>query len=484
MRETTSAFMLLCVICALIIFFTNDILVMMIALALPVVMAWNVVKADFLHPLIWFGIAYMLYADSAPLLAYMELDPIMWGGYKFQPEDFVQAMRIQGVAGIACFMVLGIGTVDVRRPLRDPAERWKIGRFIWPLFLVLFVASLYLIRSVAAGGFADKYDLIARGGALSRASFIFIILATLSVTLIIQQTMQKRYWTAWAIVIAISAFFLIVVLTMGQRNYFFRWGVLLVLIASAFGFTFRAWLILPAAGAGAILMAAMNYMKMSLVRSSAAPEDALVVGSLVQTFLTRIGLVGVTEWGGMTYVGLFLYVGLSAEFSTPGMNLALLVGQWPTGVQPFGLTNIVGEMVTALAPGFLNAVPQNAVSQVAFMDMFFPGALTIGKGYGCGLVPEGYMSFGFPGAVMLMMAVGLMIRWAYRRAEKGLISFLFYINVIPIAAFALRADMTSIYSQSWKHVLLPLLMVYFANRLWGQYQVMRQEREVAGVPLP
>jgi hypothetical protein len=166
------------------------------------------------------------------------------------------------------------------------------------------------------------------------------------------------------------------------------------------------------------------------------------------------------------------------------MNLALLVGQWPTGVQPFGLTTIVGEMVTALAPGFLNAVPQNAVSQVAFMDMFFPGALTIGKGYGCGLVPEGYMSFGFPGAVMLMMAVGLMIRWAYRRAEKGLISFLFYINVIPIAAFALRADMTSIYSQSWKHVLLPLLMVYFANRLWGQYQVMRQEREVAGVPLP
>lgn len=477
-------FLAVCLTSTGVIAFTDDILVMMAALAAPVAVGWRAVKGDFLHPIIWFGLAYMLYSDAGPLLGYMDLNPIIWGGYRFELGDYVQAMRVEGLAGIAAFLAIGINTVDVRRPLREGKELWKISSFAWPMFWLTLVGSLALIRFIAASGFADKFDLIARGGVLTRASFVFILLSTASVLLIVRETsIKRRPLIAWLIVASVSVFFVLVVLTMGQRNYFFRWAVLLAMLASAYGFRFRLWMMTAGAAVGGLLMAAMNYMKMSLVRSTAAPEDAAVVGGMMLNFITRIGLVGVTKWTWAMWSALFAYVALSAEFSTPGTNLALLIGHWPTGMPHYGPKVLWDELITSFLPGFLNAVPDRAVAQVIFIDMFFPGALEIGKGYGCGIVPEGYMIWGMPGAILLLGLVGLIIRWAYRRAATGIISLLFYINVAPIVAFALRADMTSLFSQSWKHAWLPLFGIYLANRLRLQYLALREERLGASLHL-
>ncbi|MFO1247309.1 MAG: hypothetical protein U1E93_03595 [Alphaproteobacteria bacterium] len=470
-------FLAVCLISMAVIALTDNILLMMAALAAPVAVGWSAVKGDFLHPIIWFGLAYMLYSDAGPLLGYMGLNPIIWGGYQFDLSDYVKAMRVEGLAGIAAFLAIGINIVDVRRPLREANEHWKISSFAWPMFLLTLVGSLALVRFIAASGFADKFDLIARGGVLTRVSFLFIFLSTSSVLLIVREaSINRRPLIAWLIVAGVSVFFILVVLTMGQRNYFFRWVVLLAMLASAYGFRFRLWMMTAGTAVGGLLMAAMNYMKMSLVRSTVAPEDAAVVGGMMLNFMTRIGLVGVTKWTWAMWGALFTYVALSAEFSTPGTNLALLIGHWPTGMPPYGPEVLWDELLTSFLPGFLNAVPDRAVAQVVFINMFFPGALEMGKGYGCGIVPEGYMIWGTPGAILLLGLVGLIIRWAYRRAATGIISLLFYINVAPIVAFALRADMTSLFSQSWKHAWLPLLVIYFANRLRIQYRVLKAER--------
>ena len=102
-----------------------------------------------------------------------------------------------------------------------------------------------------------------------------------------------------------------------------------------------------------------------------------------------------------------------------------------------------------------------------FTETFYPIFYAKGGGMGFTLVGQGYLDFGMPGVIGLFVVLGVFIGQLYRLSGKSTIAFIFYINLIPVVMYSIRQTISVILSQSIKHVMLPLIIMFCLGMFWN-----------------
>lgn len=98
-----------------------------------------------------------------------------------------------------------------------------------------------------------------------------------------------------------------------------------------------------------------------------------------------------------------------------------------------------------------------------FNDKFFSYTKTK---YGFTLVGEGYVIGGILGIVVIFLIIGVLIRFLYHMSSKNIYYKTLYICSIPRIIYAIRADLTNIFSPILKHIILTLLVIFIVQKLF------------------
>ena len=151
---------------------------------------------------------------------------------------------------------------------------------------------------------------------------------------------------------------------------------------------------------------------------------------------------------------------LGGEFRTAGENLAQLVQHVPSDYPyRFGLGTL-GDSMDAISVGVITDRAAHETRNLAswFSQTFYPALYRRGGGAGFTLVGQGWIDGGWIGVIVLMWLVGRASRWLLLLSSTSLIGFAFYLNLIPIAVYAIRQTTTVVLSQGMKHVLVAVLL--------------------------
>lgn len=451
-----------------------------LAMTLFVLISTASVGFDPTHPFVWFGPPFLLYSISAPLLFYVGIHPLtIRSVYQIEELDFSGAVEIHYLGLVACLLMIGTRRMSFDAVLKDD-RREAFFTGVMPVLLLAGALAAVAIAGIVAGGFASKNQLILEGSWVTRLSFGFNIAATCVVIYLVREFSAGRNKHAYIFIAVLAAVGVLVVLYAGQRNFLFRFLVVVVFAVHIAHHKLTVTTILPLGIAGAVLISVMAVLKSSLVTGSSE-----ILGNLdMQTLLALPQEYAYLTGGGdspiVVYGKWLLLLMLGSEFMTSGNNLALLLLRVPHEIPyQYGVT-LVNDIVRALSPGFLvNTLELQNTSSV-FNRLFFPEGYYRGIGQGFSFVGTGYFNFGIGGAVMIMLIFGAAIRLFYRCAATSPMGLFFYIGYIPIAMFTARSDLGTPISQGLKHVLVPLVLMLFIAALSTRPPAGQDRRAVAG----
>lgn len=406
------------VIAYLMIAFSNQIYIHIIAFLIVCAIAIIEVKFDLLHPYFWFSAFFCLYSIGYPLIIAM--------GFKSNVGYSKEIMIYQLIALLVALLVITPRNYQMIKTDESTEAGLTIdigvfNRIIYMILIALIIiGALYVSRS----GFSGKDDIYASGSSILKAIFrmplIISLLYAMSVVSNYKQT--QKFPIKQFLITMISL--LVITLFSGERDFVFRFLIINIFILWYVGKLrlFHLGILGPAFVAIIPLSSAYKYYFLS-------GASSVVNNNIVYSFL-------------------------SGEFESSARNLQMLVNHSndTIGVKGIGLlfTDILGVFSSKV---------ESSVSW--FNQTFYPTSKTQ---YGFSLVGEGYIVGGIIGIIIVFIIVGLLVKIMYKNAFKSIYSISAYLYFITVMIYSMRGDLGTIYAALVKQMGLVILILYLAQR--------------------
>ncbi|MPY69184.1 MAG: O-antigen polysaccharide polymerase Wzy [Alphaproteobacteria bacterium] len=446
--------------------YPSDLGVKVGAMTLVAAVSTAVVRFDITHPYVWFGGALLLYSVSGPLLVHLGIHPYaIWGGWEIASLDFNGAMNLQFLGFVVALLAIG----PARRPLHTAATAAELQPFFHGAFVICILGLLMGMVSVyeiVYQGFTERTQYAISGGALSRFSFGFNILATALGVYTAKQLNENRISMAAACALFTVVAGILVIGAIGQRHFLFRTGIILVFAYHLFhrplSMRMLFLIVLTALVAGSVLS---GYKMALLVEQAGLNPDLGFLDKLQESIALRNpSLLLDPVW--LRYIKLGIAAALGTEAMTPGNNMAMMLSRVPHDLPYFAGATVPTDIARAVLPGFLVANLLDSTGAL-YNELVFPENTAQGGGVGFSIIGYGYIHFGIAGVVATMALVGVAMRLIYTFASRSALGILFFMGFVPVGVYIARNDLTAPLSQGLKHVLLPLILMLVVSTLLG-----------------
>ena len=452
---------------AIMLAYPDDVGAKVVAMMVFWVAAVASVRMDLAHPYVWLGGTLLLYTTSGPLLFDLGVHPNpVWSNMLIEELDFSFAMDLQYMAFVAVCLVIGPGRVSFERALGDDRIGEIFGGCV-PILCIALILPAIAVAEVLTQGFTQKVDIILYGSWAARLTFGLHITATCVAVYLVKLFMEGRPRTAYTVTVGFVAIGVIIVMTMGERNFLFRFlSVAFFVIHIAHRrFSFGSFLLLGFLGG--VLITVMGGLKMAAVPNQLLGHIALSFDELIDLSGFRENPAVIDDPVPLVYAKLMLVMAVGNEFMTAGNNLAMLVTRVPYEFPFQNGWTLINDIARALQIGFVVGSETNNTTFL-YNWLIFPENMERGGGQGFSLIGTGYFNFGAAGAVMIMVVFGAVVRVVYRWASTSAFGLFFFLGFLPVAISAARNDLSAPLSQGLKHVLLPLVLMMLVSYLSGR----------------
>lgn len=300
--------------------------------------------------------------------------------------------------------------------------------FIFYLTVAIAIFSMFFFSN---SGLESKSDINAEGGAIKTISYFSMLLANV---VILIRAARLRYQAIFRDVV-IVLFLLISLFYVGytgERDTLFRTLICLMLIYYSKTKTFNTFKIL-----GFIFSVSI------LVPVSQAFKAVLLSG-----------------FGGVV---LELNTVFSNEFISASRNLYSLI-HFEVDYEP---SFIFSDFLRALVPSALIG-DSNIFSAGQWFNSSFrvENGFSGRAGWGFGIIAEGYLVGGYPGVLLVMALMSMLVAKLYILRVRSEYFFVWYILVLTVVLYVLRADMANLISQTFKINGLAVLLIYIASQVF------------------
>lgn len=396
---------------------SNALYIHIAAMLLVCVTAAALVQFDLMHPYFWFSVFFGLYSIGYPL--------ILATGFTSKIGYSRENMLYQLLALVTVLIIIGPGR---QKPdLNKIRDNYSISLGVLNKAIYVVLISLIVIGAVFVSrrGFSGKDDIYQTGSKLLvmifRLPLILTMLYALSVTATYFRTGKFPVTQSLTTLAAL----LLITLFSGERDFIFRF--LLTNI-------FVLW-----------------FLKIITLRHLLIMVPIVVVLIPLSSMYKYYFLSGSASALNNNIV----YSFLSGEFESASRNLQLLINNSATvlGSKGFGQ---LGKDVLSVFNSSIRSLP------TWFNNIFYPNSRVQ---YGFSLVGEGYVIGGAIGVIAVFAIAGLITRYMYNHAYRGIYSLAAYIYYICVTVYSFRADLGTIYSALVKQILLVLLILYAAERI-------------------
>jgi oligosaccharide repeat unit polymerase len=381
-----------------------------------------VVRLDLTHPWVWF---------LGPMALYSMAYPVLVLGRFAQPSTQLQpSIGLAFIAALA-FAVATLparGSAGVVRPFVPRDFLQGAALLMVPATILGGIGTWYIWQS----GALTKYETALLESPLARLDFAYYWLITLGAFIAAGNLNRGQPVSRLLLTVLFGAAILALV-GLGERDVLVRLGIVLGLLyvgAGAWKPSLSLILLLPLALA---LLTVLGRVKLLLV---AGLNDFQVFGG----------------WNLVTAI-------FGDELRTASHNTVTLMENVPQNY-PFSYGKaILGDLRTAMVPGFLTGRTASTTTSSWFTETFYPGVFAIGGGEGFSLVGVGYLNFGIAGVAGVFAVIGAITTLLEKMGRRSAIGFALYVSAVPIFMASIRADLSVLASQLLKHVILPVLIV-------------------------
>lgn len=388
------------------------------------------------------GIA--LYHFSAPILFFNNIFENLWRDYSV--TQAWQVVYITSVA-LAAWGCGALAATPIKAAGHNGSARFRLSARI----LATSVLPLCLVGLLLAiiSGASDKQDLQVQGPSVSQISVYWLIFFALLI--VDEGIQQKKRQAVTLIIFGVGVLFLAYLLFLGQRGPLMRFVLSLFVLSFISGIRFKPTTL---AILGIVLLSAPTYLQFV---KGLLLFDEVDVGSM----FGLLDLIGIDN----TVKNIVLLQFFGTEFRTGGQNLFIAIANFPSNYEYLGVTQLSSNLSRAMLPGFLFD-PFFQTSLIWFNAEFYPDLVARGGGAGMSLVAEGYMAGGIPGVLGYFFCFGLLFNAILNLSSFSRLGRVTVSMLVPIVIFAMRADTTNLFSQSFKFVVVPVLITLCLHEIF------------------
>ncbi|MEN6473025.1 MAG: O-antigen polymerase [Syntrophaceae bacterium] len=403
------------------------------------------------HPFFWFNGIFWLYSIASPILYLIGFQA---GSSAPDITSHIHAVFIEYAAVVVFSVAVGVKKVVYKNISLHNLETLANGSI--PFMFISFFISLIMIFMFYRLGITDKIQKYDTGSYATNISFVFTFILV-GFCFYYLRNLHRYGKQPYKILCLLVIYFFIAYLVIGERGIFFRMIVVITLLYTTTQKNINKSIIVAFLVTGIVLSTLMGYTKNLLVK----PD--------ISSFLSSTQLINIETPRDI------LYILLGSEFRSASDNMASLVSMVPESIPFFLGRSTWWEIKSSMRIGVLADRESAMSSAVWFAQTFYPGGWDKGKGYGFALVGQGYLDFGLIGVILLFLILGLIIGFIYRQSCKNVLYFVFYINLVPIVMYSVRQSIAPIISQSLKHIVLPMFLMFCMGTI---ISVASKSREV------
>jgi oligosaccharide repeat unit polymerase len=297
--------------------------------------------------------------------------------------------------------------------------------------------------TIVKSGIVIKTELITNYNPVYGLNFIWNILNMALITIILQKRLQTGKLPLVFIII-LTGYITFSLLISGERGSLFRYLLTVTILIHILFKKIKLryfWLGIFLGGYVGTILGAFKMFLLTDLRLADIPGIlSLEYSNIVETML-------------------------AGEFTAASENLGVVLQMVPSSISYMYGRLMINDLIRAIIPGFLFARDTFYSTSLWFNETFFSRAYDMGMGMGFSLVAYGYVNFGYPGVVGLFLLLGWLTKKLYHKAGQSNIYLISYLAFIAVLISAIRADLTSVISQGWKHILLPILLMIWFGRI-------------------
>ena len=414
------------IISGLLLFFSNSVLVDILAFVILVIGALVIVRFDVSHPYVWFSTIFMLYSISYPIL--------FLSGFTYDVYTYTKSLIFSEWLALTTFLLIVTPSkVDYSHLNKNKKE--VISSKILVYSVSIFV--LITIFEVLSGGYSNKGEIYGGGSIIVFIGFraALILLMVYAINLSIFALNRKK------IDVKLSLYVFIVIFLLsffsGERDLLIRFFVIL------------------------------SFVYYILVQNSKITKEVIWFGAIG---LLSIPLLNIFKYYGLTgeirsSQENFLIQFLTSDFMSASKNLQiLLLDETSEGL--FNGSSFLSAILRSLN---LDKLPWFEITSSGqwFNEHYF-GPNRAGQGFT--LVGDGYVNFGYFGIVLLFIFIGLLIKLLYVNSNRGIHFFVYYILAIPVFMYTIRADLANILVPLVKQNLVFIILIIVLVKLLNNTQ--------------
>lgn len=423
------------------LFGVNGLIVVVMGFIIFVVLGCISANFDISHPFVWFNVVFMLYSLSTPILN-LQGAYYYYKGYS-QWFNYHQMVIAQFLAVLVFSLAVTPKVVSFDLESYKRTETDPIYRGSYYLLIICIIVSLSHLIAVVQSGFVIKTELITHYNPLYGLSFIWNILDVALITMLLQKRLQTGK-LPWGFILIMTGYISFAVLISGERGPLFRYLLILVILIHILFKKIKLRYFLLAIFLGVYLSTILGAFK-----------------SFLLTDLRLADMPGILNLEDSN----ILETMLMDEFRSASDNLGVALQMVPSSISYLYGRLVLNDLIRAIIPGFLFDRNTFYSTMTWFNETFFSRAYSTGMGMGFSLVAYSYVNFGYPGVAGLFLFLGWLTKKLYHKAGQSNIYLISYLGFIGVLITSIRGDMTYIVSQSWKHILVPILLMIWFGRI-------------------
>ena len=407
--------------CVAAILLTSSILLHIIVIWVLCFTAFIIARGDIMHPYCWFSAVLTLYSSSYAMLILLGFN----GHYS--KEQLLYPVIALGTA------LLFIGPHSYQNS--DSHFFSTIGttgadyRFLDIFIYVLSAAALIISVILLGSGYSGKVAMKSAGNIYYR--FGVYVVRYLVFFMIIRMSNcivnGKKYFPLMVVTVVATLTF---TFSTGERDVFIRFFVVVMFVLFSAHIIKRKHFLILIPISMVVLTLSVEF-KYFFLRGTL--QGSFSLNNLLEGFL-------------------------SSDFSAAGRNLQYLLENSGTNGQ-FGFRMLITELLYPILPSSWRTNP----------DHWFNYDLHTGNyhGYAFTLVGTGYIIHGVIGIILVFAIVGLIVRFLYKNANRGIFLYAAYVYSITIIMISMRGSLNSIVNCLVKEVavgyILCRVFIYFLN---------------------
>lgn len=372
-----------------------------------------IMKADFLHPYVWFLGMHTVYYTAYPILS------IIYNEYQYGYSN--QPMFYASIA-ILVFVIVVPATHNNGHINNKNSDHIGLNRKFQHIMTIIILVSIIFIKAL---GYSSKVEIYSSNPILTMVfSLVLIYINVYTLDFCDQLCVHNKV----DVKLILETFLSVFLLTMfsGERDLLLRF--LLVTVLTLFFFNVidkRKLVIFILSFVTVIIPMSVKY------------KTFFLSGRIVETSESK-GVRGV--------ISSFL----SGEFESASRNLQIIINNEESTKGIMSGKTLINDVTT-----IFGYAPNSGLKW--FQNTFYHGHRT---GMGFTLVGEGYINFGIIGIIIVYLIIGIFSRILYKNYRNSIYTFFFYISSIPLLIYASRADLANIFSPFVKHTLLSAVLFY------------------------